>query len=370
MRRSPTVRQALWAASGAATLVGAGACVDLFHATDFATLCELDASACTSPDSSTADAGGPDAAANIDFCSLSSPRAREIADHACGWLGACLGTIGTFGDKEGPFAACMMQALAAYDCAYNPTLRPRGESATLWQCLSKVSSCGELNRCVFGSVDAPRCQRTSGGTFTACNADPGSVLVECGTDERPFGMTVCALSGRSCTKVDSSKGVCAGKQGANCTGSPRCEGTFAIACATTNGGIPADEGTNCDLVGDGRCVADSNGIACAPDKESADTCSATSKVVCNHKQAESCVDGRRVRFRCETLNMDCDVAAANPADACRVTSQPCNDTVDSCQNGKLHSCSRGKAFDLDCESVNLGSCTPQTGGRPATCGEP
>src|SRR5688572_11314287 len=122
----------------ASALFAAAACVDLFHSTDFATLCAFDAAACSPEAGSNGDVSdAPEAP--IDLCAQSPARARELAERTCGWVGACLGTL-----EDSTLGACMVRALAAYDCVFNPSLRPRGRNAVLWQCLSKVGSCDDV----------------------------------------------------------------------------------------------------------------------------------------------------------------------------------------------------------------------------------
>ena len=295
----------------------------LFHSTDFPTLCAYDAEACaTETGPPTGDAEPPDAtdepAAPIDFCTNSPSVARRLAERACGYLGACLGPR-----EDSNFGACMIRALAAYDCSFNPSLRPRGESAVLWDCLSKIDSCDDVALCVFGTK-APACP--SGNldptAFTACNKDGGSVVVECGPSTTALGMTPCALRGRTCARLDVSTSICTGKRGGSCTVSPRCDGTSAVRCKSA-GGIDSDEGTDCAAYGDGRCASDDAGVACAP-PASAGACALgkTSEVRCSDGGtfAESCVDSRAVRFNCAAIGLGCSaagVSTTDPVSACK-----------------------------------------------------
>ena len=375
MLRLARPRVAAGAALAASALFGAVACVDLFHSTDFATLCALDADACATEAGADADAptdAGPDGTSPVDFCALTSDETHALAERACGYLGACLGT-----SADSTFGACMIRALAAYDCAFNPTLRPRGATATLWQCLSTVSSCDDLALCVFGTR-APSCRADPSATtaYTACNLADGSVVVECGSEALPLGMSACATRGQTCGRIDSSNARCMGARGAACTGEARCEGTAAVVCRSA-GGIDADEGVDCAAYGDGRCAIDDAGlVACAP---SADAGACTegdggAAVTCSEDGAfaESCVDGRAVRIHCNAIGLKCNAAgvpANDPVTACEtsISAGACSTADDACEGGTLRSCVRGEVFRLACADVpGLAACA-QPDGRSATC---
>ncbi len=363
-----------------ASLAGAAACVDLFHSTDVLTLCDHDAEACAADTGAAPDVDVPDSTAEpatpVDLCASSSAEARGRAERACGFLGACLGTL-----EDDTFGTCMMRALAAYDCSFNPSLRPRGANASLWDCLAKVSSCEDLTRCVFGTP-APEC-RVRGGLYTACNQerdessglDAGSVLVECKDTTVAVGMSPCRLRGQTCVKVDDGKSICAGGRGASCRTTPRCDGTFAVQCRSA-GGIDADEGINCALFGDGRCVEDDAGIACAPVAEAA-SCTTTANVVCGDggATAQSCVGGKSVTMNCNALGQGCSATGASPVDpllACKNldAGTTCATGEDTCDAGTLVSCAQGTTFALKCTSVSgLGACTKPVG-RRAACAAP
>lgn len=374
-------RRVAFGAFATASVAAVAACVDLFHATDFPTLCEHDAAACVAETSTPPDADVPDtaeASAPIDLCAASGEGARRRAEHACGWLGACLGTT-----EETTFGQCMVRALAAYDCSFNPSLRPRGKTAVLWDCLAKADSCDAVALCVFGTP-APRCPGDAGGTYTTCNTeadedgnfDAGPVFMECGESTAPIGMDPCVLRGRSCVRVDISKSLCAGGRRAACKVAPRCDDTFAVQCKSA-GGIDSDEGVDCALFGDGRCALDDAGVACAPVETSA-ACTGTAKVVCNDAgtTAESCVDGRTVALRCGAIGQGCNAAGVLPVDpalACKNldAGSACSDAEeDDCDGGTLRSCARGTRFELPCTSVpGLGACTKGQD-RRAACSAP
>ncbi len=358
------IRASLLRTAIAASLVGAiAACVDLFHATDFAEPCG-DTATCASD-------GGVDATsaeASIEetkICAASSTEARQIAGRVCGRLGAC------FGNVEGStFGACMLRALAAYDCVYNPSLRPKGATALQWGCLTNATTCDEVATCLFPE-GRPTCQPSDAGATTTCGSQAGAV-VECADASTPLGIEPCALEGRTCARVDGTTSICAGKQAAACGDAPRCEGTFAVACKKV-GGLSFDEGTDCATVGSGTCAADGVGVGCVPG-ETAAACKGDSTLRCTERGAvEGCVGGRVVRFDCGQIGAGCDVSGASPTDpstACRnVDAGPCAETNDVCASTKLlRSCARGMSFDVDCETLGLDGCTPFTS-RPA-CGPP
>lgn len=343
---------ATFAAIGVASVV---ACVDLFHSTDFPTLCDHDAAACAPDEGGPVDALAPDAgpAEPIDLCASSAAVARRQAERTCAYVGACLGPL-----EDTRFGECMMRALAAFDCSFNPSLRPRHATAVLWDCLSKASTCEAVELCVFG-MPAPQCLS---GQYSACNLEPdghgsfdaGSVLVEC-RDKAPAGMNLCTLRGRSCARVDGTKSICAGTHGASCTGPARCEDTFAVQCRSF-GGVDADEGMNCDLVGDGRCVKGGAGVACAP-IATAPTCSGSAQIVCSDGGvAESCVAGSAVQIDCAAIGQDCSsdgVLPIDPIAACQNmdAGAACADTNDDCIANTLVSCVRGTRFELECDRV-------------------
>ncbi len=355
-----------------ATVLAAGvfasivACVDLFHSTDFPTLCIDDGAACTAEAAVEIEASAPvDASGPIDLCARSSDEARTLAARVCAYLGACVGT------RDGTsFGDCVARATAAFDCTFNPMLRPRGPTAVLWQCLSAVGSCTDVSTCVFGST-TPRCPGGAGAPYTGCNVEGGVAVVECGADTKPLGIELCAIEARACARVDPSTAICAGLGAAACTDAGvRCQGSAAIACKTS-AGISFDEGVDCAAFGDGRCVQDPAGVACAP-VVPAKSCNASARVVCEPGNiASSCVGGQLVRVSCAAVGRSCDATGVSPLDpsgACRNidASAACASTSDECiSNGRLRGCERGARVEIDCANFGLGPCT--TGMARPTC---
>jgi hypothetical protein len=348
-------------AFAAACAIGV-ACVDVFHGTDFTTLCVATPSACS-------DAGVSRLPPLPDFCSFSPAEAQRHAERACAFLGACRGAT-----EATSFGACMLRALAAYDCKLNPALRPRGPNKDLWACLGSVGSCGEVDACLFGDAAPPTCGPVSGGTFRAC-AD-GRSLIECGlpaATNPPVAVEPCTFEGRGCLEIDGTRALCVGKAGATCTGPDRCDGTSAIRCDGTS--VTADIGVDCAAFGFGVCVTDDAGIACAP---AADTpsCTGTSELRCDDAGvARACVAGHELAFDCSRLGLVCATSAETraiaPITACGPRPEGRCDAPDTCSGDLLRSCARGRAFTLACSSLGLKPCTVPTIGTPiATCARP
>jgi hypothetical protein len=354
--------------------LGAAACVDLFHSTDYTTLCEANPAACAPeaslPEASLTDVVAPDGS-TTDFCAWSRDEAQAHAERACAWLGACHGVL-----EESTFAKCMVRALGAYDCTFNPSLRPKGETHALWSCLANVASCDAVSSCVFGVV--PQCGAVT-GTFTTCTTPGGPTRLACGPgDKDPIAVESCLLEGRSCAKVDSpTQGFCTGKRGLACTGSGTCDGTHAVVCDAGPSSDPIDVGLDCAAFGAGRCVADDAGIACAPD-DTGGPCDGGSKLRCDDAGvAHRCVEGKDITIDCPRIAQQClatgdAVTALEPTRACinRDASASCSGP-DQCVGDVLKSCAQGKRFELSCSKIGLGSCTvPDSGERFARCTKP
>jgi hypothetical protein len=339
------------------------ACVDVFHATDFTTLCLATPSACS-------DAGALRPSPIADFCALSRAEAQSRAERACAFLGACRGATETTS-----FGACMLRALAAYDCGLSPALRPRGANKDLWTCLASVGSCSDVDACLFGDAAAPTCGPVSGGTFRAC-ADPRS-LIECGlpaATNPPVAVVPCTLEGKACIELDGTRAQCVGKAGFTCTGAPRCDGTAAIRCERETS-LGADVGVDCAAFGFGVCVADDAGVACAPSPDTP-TCTGTSELRCDDAGvARACVAGRELVFDCARIGLDCvggaDTQTISPITACAARAEDRCDAPDTCSGDLLRSCARGRAFTISCSSLGLKPCALSAGPTPvAMCGRP
>lgn len=353
------------------------ACVDLFHGTDFETLCVHSPSdpACA-PDApvtvDVADVVTDTATPRPDFCAWTSSEAKDQAKRACAWLGACEGALG-----ESDFGPCTVNAQLAYDCELNPALRPRGAVDAFWACLATVKSCGDVDRCVFPG-GAQGCDNVDSGSFSACGtiANATTVRLECaGPAGRARGTEPCAMLGKTCTAEDLSNATCAGKLGFACTKSG-CAGTSLVDCESA-GTRMLDHGFDCADYGSGACVESDGGVGpyCSPGPETT-SCTTDSPPTCDGNfAANTCVGGKNIRINCDKLGLPCDVSgltAVDPLGACvKRGSGACSPGSDTCENGTttLRSCGRGAFVDIDCASVGLGKCSVNAAGHGA-CAKP
>ncbi len=373
-----TRRVAATAASIAFVVLGV-ACVDLFHSTDFDTLCTKSPQdpACATGDAmvdagrdvvaADADAGSPP----LDFCAWSSTEARSQAERACAWLGACERPFG-----ESLFGACVVHAQLAFDCAANPSLRPRGKIEAFWTCLARVNSCGDVDRCVFPSGVNP-CTDVLNGTSTACGTDDNSnVRIECsGPAGRAHGVEPCALTGQTCTLAgDKSIAKCTGVLGFACSDAGTCSGTSSVACQPF-GILSLDQGIECAGIGAGTCTAGDAGSTCTPTK-TANTCLEDTRPLCDGNISRTCLAGQDIRVDCAALGLSCDSTLGagstitDPSSPCITRGASACTGDDVCPTATtLRSCGRGKAYEVDCKSVGLGACKIDNQGRGA-CAPP
>jgi hypothetical protein len=342
----------------ATVCVGAGlvACFDLFHSTsDIRTACQIDAQTpgCqgASPD------GG--AEAGIDFCAWSSPEARQNAQHACAWLGACETPMG-----RNAFGSCLFEALLAYDCAANPDHPARGKTHDLWACLSTAQTCANVDACVFPRGPQP-CE--NGGDYTACGTASGptgdndDVRVECNNGGVTHGEN-CALWAQTCA-YSGVVGLCAGGRDAGSGCSSECFGSALHWCV--DGG---DVGIDCADNGAGACggfptAGAATWLACLPSSD-AGACGATATATCSSGIARSCAAGAQEAIDCDELLQAVDAcvpgALSPPFDwtsPCRVESGTDGGTcVEACNGSVVSGCERGVPATVDCASVGLGAC--------------
>lgn len=330
-------RRAALAVGLAVALGGSGAaCVDLFHTTEFTTLCDRDADACRGAVDAAADvaieAAPPPAA---DPLCRPSEEARARAARACAWLSACL--VGSDGSA---LARCMTRALAAFDCRYNPTLRPRGVERSLWSCLGDVSTCDAVGRCLHADGPATCLLNTP----ERCSEPLPTTFIECTPAGELIAETACVLDGRACAGAG-----CAGKAGRSCAGSPRCEGDAVIRC---EGDL--DVGRDCSTIGAGRCAAGGGNAGCEP-IEDAGTCREES-TACSGDVASACIGGRVVTLDCAAIGRRCqrNFPADDPAAAC---TSPLDGCASDCTTPDLlRSCDDRGSFEISCASAGLGAC--------------
>ena len=372
-------RHAVLAAGAAFVMLGV-ACVDLFHGTDFDTLCTRSPSdpqcgdAAASPDAAsdgaTADAQRP----RTDFCKWDSATARAQALRACAWLGACEGPF-----RGSAFGPCVIRAQLAYDCAANPALRPAGDVDDLWSCLTNVATCGDVDQCVFpGGVQA--CITVSQGVLTACGGGGNrGVLFRCASQDggRATGIEPCAMGGQTCAKESESAASCAGTLGHDACTTSTCVGSAAVDCAQA-GTRTFDRGIDCARSGGGRCVIGDGGMpqctagAGAPPclTDAPPRCVPSSMTGASKGIVSACVEGREITVNCTTLGLPCDeatpVPSYDPAAAC-VERAPAPDCVeDACLGARLSSCGRGVVQTVDCVSVGLKNCKLTNGKAACT----
>ncbi len=368
------MRRASIVAVTTVALFAVGACVDLFHDTDFATLCtrtpedpRCRGDASTRPDaagrvdSATVDALAPP----IDFCAWPAAEARVQAVRACAWLGACEGTIG-----DNAFGRCALQAQLAYDCTANPSLRPAGEANNLWSCLATVKTCGDVDRCVFPEGVESCAAGGEPGTFTGCGQLHSSVLIRCMSPAggRAVGVEPCAMFGKTCAKESDSAASCSGSLRLACT-TTGCAETSAADC---NPDRPTfDQGIVCSNMGAGACASTDAGPSCTPNR-GAPSCATTDAPSCDGTSVTSCVAGHEIRVDCAHLNAACDASVPPPAydlaAACGPPEAPCVDD-DRCSGRNLTSCGRGAAYEVQCESLGLGRCAEKNGRSTCTAPE-
>jgi hypothetical protein len=350
------------------------ACVDLFHGTDFATLCDVDASACAlDAGSGTDSAPVAKDAGPKDLCRAN---ARNLADGVCARLGACLGAAGT-----ARFGECSVQAQLAYDCNANPGLRPIGARAELWSCLESATNCTAVQACVF--PDGPQPCSVTSGTLQRCGttARNASTLVTCTAGEaRPVAVEPCLMTGRACAPVrPGGDGTCSGGASSSCTrtGPRGCVGTVAMEC-TPGAAQTTDTGIDCATVGQGACVDTSSGPACVPTPDTGTTCQVT-VATCDGSRAAACAGRSSVSVNCAALGLDCVTPDGgtppwNVAASCVAPAGGCDPSeADRCAvapAGVLLSCRRGARVTVDCAAAGLGPCRPAAAGDNATCGAP
>lgn len=340
------------------------ACVDLFHGTDFETLCTRTPAdpSCGATDGNVAPEagdGGIDASpSHPDFCKWSSAEAKNQALHACAWLGACEGPLG-----ESAIGPCVMRAQLAFDCQATPSLRPRGAADNFWACLSTAQSCADVHRCVFpGGVQS--CGGVKGGgTSIACGTgDNSSVRIECigAAPGRAKGIEPCAMLGKTCSPEGQGSATCTGARAFGCAKS-ECAGTSAVDCQPINTRT-IDRGVDCASYGGGECKrvsADGGGFACVPGA-GAPTCTIEGFPTCEGKTVTACVGGKDIRVDCSRLGLSCDATKATLQElsmGCQSPDPPSCAVSDKCvSDDLLESCGRGALVQVDCKSQKLGKC--------------
>ena len=349
------MRRALVLAFGLAATTGALACGDLFHSTNFETLCDVDASApgCTAqdagagaPDTSVVDAATPD----LNFCAFSSSDALKVARHSCAWLGACEGPFG-----RNAFGTCMFDALQVFDCTLRPGRQVVQGSVVhkYWQCLFAAQSCGDVDTCVYpGGVGA--CVDTGG--YDACELD-GITRIACATaTKHPTFAENCAGQGRVCIRTSGSASYCAAGFDDAGVG---CKGTILNDTSEDAGsGIVENLGVDCKNYGEGTCKSVNMTAACAPTGVS---CSNSTLVDCvDQTHARICAGSTSDIVDCAEFQADTQCGSIpqagylDPAEACVGTVSAC---TEACSGKSITGCHNGIPFTLDCSTIpGLSSC--------------
>jgi hypothetical protein len=346
-----------------AAAAGAGlaiACVDLFHSTDFATLCAFDAAsdACARPAPPPADGpvtpvdGGPEAAPRppTDFCKWTSGEARVRAERACAWLGAVAGTLGA-----NELGACVTRATEIYDCSVSPgrNVRP-GPMHDYWDCLWQVKSRDDLRGCVLSSP--PSCKNA--GDYTAC-ASP-TVRMRCtAPGAQPAELESCVAKGQVCRELTPTRAECTGTED-RCT-STRCVGEQMHVCvdAGADSGVAGaiDDGTDCATVGAGTCSV--TGTSCKP---TGTACSPSSVLTCTGGVVSGCPAGVAQTTNCAALSGGaCSSNEPGQEDdlarSCkRADAGACGPAT--CSGPQITACYRGNTVSVVCGDHGLVSCAP------------
>jgi hypothetical protein len=329
-------------ALGGVVALGVVACVDLFHSTNFETLCGVDpdAAACASeggPRDASTDAAdtGP-----TDFCLTDSATARLRASHACAWLGACAAPF-----DQNAFGPCMIDALLAYDCTANPNQTVRaGPLHDLWDALWQAKSCAQVISAVNPS--GVRCS----GTGYACAGSPApGALLEC--VDSVGGPESCLVEGRVC----GSGGECVVAGSPSECNESSCDGTVFHDCEGTR-----DLGYDCRYFGEGTCSVYDGGPGCDPTFVSGGgaSCAATHAVTCAGDTATACPAGGTVTVECQLLTGVSTCKAGTPSPEWNLAAQCQGRGTCSagCDGDTLQGCGQGAAFSTSCSSEGLGPC--------------
>lgn len=355
------------------------ACVDLFHSTEFDTLCDVqpDAAACATGTEAGVDVFVPPG--HYDSCVLSHEKAQSLAHQACAWLGACLGPLG-----ESQFGPCVIKAELAYDCEANPGLRPRGETDAFWSCLARdgagPQSCTQIEECVFTKThEAQDCQAVESAAFFACDSNGARVQCKAPGNGPPAAVEPCALSGRHCVATaGNASAFCVGGTTTDAPAAPACKGTTASKAGNSDG-TSVDKGIDCANYGGGACISGSTAqVTCLGDGGSCGSIT-TGAIVCNGTIAQTCDSLHALPVDCAKLGpgLGCDATDAS-APVIESACVPVGDAGEPCPAGQddacinqgstLQSCALGRVQQVRCADVGLGQCVGRD--RGASCTKP
>jgi hypothetical protein len=316
------------------------ACVDLFHSTDFQTICDVhpDTNGCPNADA------GPETDAAIDagdpLCTDDAAKAQEDAKRVCAFDGACNGTT-----KDHGYGLCLFEALRAFDCQADPGQAPRGQREAYWRCMKKANSCADYRACA--------------GNTTACSGGseqcaPNGVTVQRCISGGSFQQTNCAAEGKVCANL-TGQAQCTGPTRDGCAGT----GCFDNNVRRCNSGL--DVGRSCDSFGSGTCVEGVAVAACKP--LGTETCTPTNKLTVSGTQISACATGVKETVDCARVLLAPAPPAGylelgNPGDLSSACGPPRlgGGCTASCNGKVFTACFRSTPQTLDCSTQKLGAC--------------
>lgn len=335
MTRPRRWRRIAWLAAFAVPLLCA--CTDLFHSTDFPTLCEANPSA---------PACGNDAAPDAKpapLCATNVESAKKAARQTCAKLSACGAVSGKWN-----VANCMDDAMLSFDCSANVELAPRGARSEFWSCARDAADCAAVRACLLGTEALPNCSQ-SARDYASCAGNGLRVLCSA-AGGAPIALESCVAQGKRC--VD---GRCGGG-GSACT-EGGCDGTSLHVCLTEGTSPPVDIGFDCTLSGDGRCRGAGATSYCGPASRVA--CTTTSAVQCENGVAVACISGLEQRVRCANLGLPCAGGELTPEGAVSACKGESDCAGDACSGSVVQTCARKSPRSLDCAAEGLGPCVVQ-----------
>ncbi len=316
------------------------ACVDLFHSTDFQTICDVhpETNGCPNADGGT---GDTDAAvdAGDSLCTDDAAKAQADAKRVCAFDGACNGTT-----KDHGYGLCLFEALRAFDCKADPGQAPRGKREAYWRCMKKANSCADFQACAGNTVSC------SGGSEQCA---PNGVTVQRCISGGGFQQSNCAAEGKVCANVNG-QAQCTGATRDGCAGSAGCFDNNVRRCNTT-----LDVGRNCESFGSGTCVEGVAVAACKP--LGTDTCTPTSKLTVNGTQISACATGVPETVDCARLLQGTAPPTSfqellNPGDLSSACRDPLATCIPACSGKVFTACFRNTKQTVDCGAQKLGAC--------------
>jgi len=249
----------------------------------------------------------------------------------------------------------MVDALRIFDCAVAPNRKAQNDLFANWNCLASASSCGDVDRCIYGGKQAPECPAV--GSSSGCVDD--RVYTICQGAGRPINAEDCALKGKICSGDPSGTFGCTGKQGRSaCTASGCSERdgkSYVVRCSTNVDTGFDCSGYNATCNNDGDIpVCEFGGAPCSA--TGTITCRGSTAVMCGGEEKnahEDSVDCGAIGRACRPIGATQEI---DPIAAC-VGDQTC---TDGCSGATMTSCASDTVFNLDCGSLGL-TCTKESG---------